>query len=284
MEIRVGSHPSNLSLFILRHRGVLESAAAARGLRIAWTDYTQGARSGEWLARGELDVVGTGSTPPLNAQASGLDVAYLASSPPRDASCALLAKRERTLHSLKGLRLSAMIGSFTDHFLARLLQKQQLQRSDIELADIQGEAALEALLAGEIDGWLAIDPWLTHARKHEGIAQLASVGDEIVNRSLFWTRADWVERYPHAAEWVVEQLQHNDRWIEAHPLQAAQLLTQHINATVTVDEWQTVLRARPWDVLPASESLIAEQQQQADDLFAAGFLPAAIHLQRWKPL
>ncbi|RPD94011.1 aliphatic sulfonate ABC transporter substrate-binding protein [Candidatus Pantoea deserta] len=282
MEIRIGSHPSNLSLFILRHRGVLENLAAERGWRIAWTDYTQGARSGEWLARGQLDVVGTGSTPPVNAQAGGLDVAYLASSPPRDASCALLTKRGRALPSLKGLRLSAMIGSFTDHFLARLLHKQQLRRSDVELVDIQGEAALEALLAEEIDGWLAIDPWLTRARSHAAITQLASVGDEIVNRSLFWTRADWLEQHPHAADWVVEQLQHNDRWIESHPQLAAQLLTQHIADKVTVEEWQTALRARPWGIAAADESLIAEQQQQADDLYAAGFIPAAIHLQGGK--
>ncbi len=278
MEIRVGSHPSNLSLFILRHRGTLENAAAKQGWRIIWTDYTQGARSGEWLARNELDVVGTGSTPPISAQAGGLDVEYLASSPSRDASCALLTLQHRNLSSLKGTRLSAMIGSFTDHFLARLLEKQQLKRSDVQLVDIQGEAALNALLAGEIDGWLAIDPWLTHAKQHAEIVQLATVGDEIINRSLFWTRREWPERYPQVATWVVEQLQLNDSWIAANTAQAAQLLVQHLNSAITVEEWQKTLRARPWGITPANASLIAEQQKQANDLFAVGFIPAAVNL------
>lgn len=278
MEIRIGSHPSNLSLFILRYRGVLESAATEQKWTLTWTDYTQGARSGEWLARNELDVVGTGSTPPISAQAGGLDVAYLASSPSRDASCALLTHQNRDLSRLKGARLSAMIGSFTDHFLARLLQKKQLRRSDVELVDIQGEAALNALLSGEIDGWLAIDPWLTHARKHEGIKTSVSVGDEITNRSLFWTRSDWPARYPQAAAWIVEQLRLNDNWIASNIESAAQLLTQHLNSAITAEEWQRTLRARPWGITPADESLIAEQQQQADDLFAVGFIPAAVNV------
>ncbi len=279
MKIRIGSHPSNLSLFILRQRGVIEVAAAQQGWKVVWTDYTQGAHSGEWLARDELDIVGTGSTPPITAQAGGLDVAYLASSPSRDASCALLVKQGHETSSLKGLRLSAMMGSFTDHFLARLLQKQQLQRSDVELVDIQGEAALQALLSDEIDGWLAIDPWLTHALQHEGVVRLASVGEEIVNRSLFWTRADWPLHHPEAADWVVEQLQHNDKWIATHSDLAAQLLKQHLNSAISIEEWQTTLQARPWGITAASHNLIAEQQQQIDDLFAAGFIPTAITLQ-----
>ena len=50
MQIRIGSHPSNLSLFILRHRGVIERATAQQNWSVNWIDYTQGARSGDWLA------------------------------------------------------------------------------------------------------------------------------------------------------------------------------------------------------------------------------------------
>ena len=278
MQIRIGSHPNNLSLFILRHRGVLESAATQRGWHIAWIDYTQGARSGERLARGELDVVGTGSTPPISAQACGLAVAYLASSPSRDASCALLTRKDRDITSLQGRRIAAMIGSFTDHFLARLLHKQQLKRGDVELVDIQGQAALDALLADDIDGWLAVDPWLSRARQHPELQPIARVGDEIVNRSLFWSRADWAQQQPHAAAWLVAQLALNDSWIAQHPQQAAQLLAQHLPGAIDQQDWQRTLGARPWGITPADAALIAEQQQQADDLFAVGFIPAAVNL------
>ncbi|PWC10789.1 ABC transporter substrate-binding protein [Brenneria corticis] len=278
MKIRLGSHPNNLSLFILRHRGTIEPLAAARGWQVEWLDYQQGARSGEWLVENRVDVVGTGSTPPITAQTAGLAVAYLASSPPRDASCALLARAGQDLTSLRGTRLAAMVGSFTDHFLARLLQKQGLLRDDVQLLDIQGQSALDALLGGEIDGWLAIDPWLTRARAAPGIVTLASVGDEIVNRSVFWTRQAWLNRHPDAAAWVVQILGENDRWIVQNTDIAARLLARHLNPAIRTTEWRQSLEARPWGITPADDALIAEQQRQADDLFAVGFIPSALTL------
>ncbi|MEE3662001.1 ABC transporter substrate-binding protein [Brenneria sp. g21c3] len=278
MKIRLGSHPNNLSLFILRHRAAIEPLAAARGWQVEWLDYQEGARSGEWLAANRVDVVGTGSTPPITAQTTGLAVAYLAGSPPRDASCALLARAGQDLTSLRGKRLAAMVGSFTDHFLARLLHKQGLQRDDVQLLDIQGQPALDALLGGEIDGWLAIDPWLTRARAAPDIVTLASVGDEIVNRSLFWTRQAWLELHPDVAAWVVQILEENDRWIVQNIDLAADLLARHLNPAIHATEWRQSLAARPWGITPADDALIAEQQRQADDLFAVGFIPAALTL------
>ena len=245
MKIRLGSHPSNLSLFILRHRGVIESAARDRGWQLEWFDYTQGARSGEWLADEQVDVVGTGSTPPISAQATGLDVAYLASSPPRNNNCALLTLQSNAISSLRGKQLTGMPGSFTDHFLARLLQKQNLRRTDVTLLDLQGQDAMTALLNGDIDGWLAIDPWLTRALQIKDVVARSTVGDEIINRSLFWTRAAWQQRYPEVAAWVVKQLRVNDAWIEQHPVAAAQILADKLNPAILPDEWLKTIRGRP---------------------------------------
>jgi sulfonate transport system substrate-binding protein len=278
MKFRLGSHPNNLSLFILRHRGVIEPAARERGWQLEWFDYTQGARSGEWLADEQVDVVGTGSTPPIAAQVAGQDVAYLASSPPRDNNCALLTVQSNDISSLRDKRLAGMPGSFTDHFLARLLQKHNLRRADITLLDLQGQDALDALLNGDIDGWLAIDPWLTRALQVAGVVARSAVGDEIINRSLFWTRAAWQQRYPEAAAWVVEQLRANDAWIEQHPIAAAQILADKLNSSILPDEWLKTLRGRLWGITPANDALLAEQQQQADDLFAVGFIPTALSL------
>lgn len=278
MKIRLGSHPSNLSLFILRHRGVIEPAARDRGWQLEWFDYTQGARSGEWLADEQVDVVGTGSTPPISAQATGLDVAYLASSPPRNNNCALLTLQSNAISSLRAKRLTGMPGSFTDHFLARLLQKQNLRRTDVTLLDLQGQDAMTALLNGDIDGWLAIDPWLTRALQIKDVVARSAVGDEIINRSLFWTRAAWQQRYPEVAAWIVKQLRVNDAWIEQHPVGAAQILADKLNPAILPDEWLKTIRGRPWGITPASDALLAEQQQQADDLFAVGFIPMALSL------
>lgn len=283
MSLRVGSHPSNLSLFVLRQRGVADVAAREQGIALVWHDYLRGGTSGQLLADGVLDVVGTGSTPPVVAAAGGLDVCYLASSTPRDANAALLVRYQQPLVLRQGIRLAAMNGSFTDHFVARLLREEGLQRTDITLLDLHGEQALTALLADEVDGWIAIDPWLTRALADPAVQLQSAVGDAIVNRSLFWTHSTWQQRHPQEAAWLLGQLEANDRWIAQHPADAAALLHAALPESASERDWLTALQARSWGIIPASTALIAEQQQQADDLYHAGFIAAPLTLRQEIP-
>ncbi len=271
MSLRIGSHPNNLSLFILRQRGVLE--AAISGVR--WVDYLHGGDSAAMLTDRRLDVAGTGSTPPIYAQGNGLDVAYLAASPDRAANCALLAMKEgarQSVRDLRGARIAGMKGSFTDHFLARLLLRQQLTLGDVTLVDLNGSDAARALREGRVDLWAAIDPWLTAARDAKKVRCLAQVGEVIRNRSLFWCRASWLSQHPQQATQLLKVLGDNDRWIAENSLQAARLLHQHLPGALSESHWLATLRARPWGIQRVAPALLAEQQQQADDLLAAGFI------------
>lgn len=280
MTLRIGSHPDNLSLFILRHRGVLESALADAG-GVAWVDYLHGGDSASLLSDGRLDVAGTGSTPPVIAAGNGLDVAYLAASPDRGASCALLAMKEgpyRSLDDLRGARIACMQGSFTDRFIARLLLQQGLRLEDVTLVDLNGSDSARALREGRVDLWAAIDPWLTAARDAKKIRCVAQADDAIANRSLFWCRRRWLQQHEALAEPLLDALTANDRWIALHPRQAAELLHQHLPGAVSAANWLTTIGARPWGIQRMNDALLAGQQRQADDLLAAGFItqPLAI--------
>lgn len=278
MTLRIGSHPSNLSLFVLRHRGVLESRCMEEGIPVVWTDYLRGGDSAQLLAEGTLDVVGTGSTPPVYAEANGLDVSYLGASPRRDANGALLVMKTSNRQDLAGARIACMKGSFTDHFIARILLEQGLTQRDITLVDLGGRESALALQQGKVDIWAAIDPWLNVAQEAKKVRTLAEVGHYVPNRSLFWCRESWRQQHPFAAEQVLFALADNDKWIARHPDDAARLLHKHMPDSVSEEQWQIALRARPWGIQPAGSALIAEQQQQADDLFAAGFTDRAIQL------
>lgn len=274
MTLRIGSHPNNLSLFVLRHRGVLETALASFG-GVTWTDYLHGGDSENYLKEQRLDVVGTGSTPPVLAQGNGLDVAYLAASPDRTANCALLAMKDsprKSAGDIGGARIACMKGSFTDHFLARLLLQNGLNLDDISLVDLNGSDAARALREGRVDLWAAIDPWLTAAQDAKKVRSLAQVGELIRNRSLFWCRDSWLRQSAQQAEVLLAVLAENDRWIAAHSQQAAELIHQHHSGSLSVTSWLSTLRARPWGIQRVTPQLLAEQQQQADDLLAAGFI------------
>ncbi|WP_147197662.1 ABC transporter substrate-binding protein [Pantoea sp. CCBC3-3-1] len=275
MTLRVGSHPDNLSLFILRHRGELETQAVSHGWQVEWMDYQHGADSAAYLASHQLDIVGTGTTSPLYAQAKGLDVAYLGASPVSNANCALLVMKESHLQvpqQIKGTRIACIRGSVTDRFLAQQLLQNGLTLKDITLVDLSGSESPRALREGRVDLWAAIDPWLSAARDAKMVRMLGQVDEFIANRTLFWCRKSWRERYPRQARLALSVLAENDRWIATHPLQAAELIHQHLAGSISVESWFTALRRRSWGILPVSTELLAEQQRQADDLVAAGFL------------
>ncbi|MGE9552128.1 ABC transporter substrate-binding protein [Erwinia amylovora] len=281
MTLRIGCHPSNLSLFILRHRGALEARAEAEGWQVVWKDYHHGGDSADYLRHNQLDVVGTGSTPPVYAQASGLDVAYLGASPSRDANCALLVMKEserQAVQQIAGARIACMKGSFTDHFIARLLQQNGLSLKDITLVDLGGSDSARALRLGDVDVWAAIDPWLGVAQEAKRVRTLARVGDYVANRSVFWCRRGWQQQHPQQAQLVLEVLAENDRWVAEHPKAAAQLLNQHLPDSISAASWLTTICARPWGISAVSATLLTEQQQQADDLYATGFLDQPLTL------
>lgn len=275
MTLRIGSHPHLLSLFILRHRGVLETALAAHG-GVVWTDYDHAGDGAVLLAEQALDVIGTGSTLPVLARSGGLDVAYLAASPDRAAPCALLAMKDsahRNMRALQGARIAGMRGTVTEPFLAGLLLQHGLTLDDITLVDLNGSDAARALREGRVDLWAAIDPWLTAAQEAKKIRCLAQSDEAVRSRALIWCRERWLRQSRPQAEVLLTVLADNDRWIAGNRQQAAGIIHHHSPGSPGVDRWLAAIRNQAWGIHRVTPALLSEQQRQADDLLAARFIP-----------
>ncbi|UOO92514.1 ABC transporter substrate-binding protein [Vitreoscilla stercoraria] len=270
--VTLGSHPNNLSLFVLRHRGVLEALANDLGYTIKWYDYANGGISADLLADGIADVVGTGCTPPVVASAQGVAIHYVAASLPRPANSALLSLQHNQFTDLRGKTIAAMVGSFTDHFLATLLNEHGWKKSDVKLVDLRGEAPLLALQNGTIDAWLAVDPWLQPGLALDSVHVLAQVGTHIPNRSIFWSHQAWSNENAAFEAWFVQQLAENDLWIAQNPEQAAALLQEHLPNNLSREHWLTTISQRQWGIEAANDTVLAEQNQQSLDLKQAGFI------------
>ncbi|WP_455922696.1 ABC transporter substrate-binding protein [Pseudomonas putida] len=277
--LRIGSHPMNFSLFILRRRNVLEPLAQARGWQVQWLDYAEGRHSGDYLARNELDWVGTGSTPPLYSQANGVDLAYVAASASRATGSALLVRHDSDLHSLAQLedaRIAATAGSYTDHFIAQALHDNQLSYRDVQVLDLPGRAGEQALVEGQVDAWAALEPLLSQRLAAGDVRVLGAVGDFIPNRSLYWARREWLRQAPEQARLVYAALADNDRWIAEHLQQAAQIMADAHDSAVDAAGWATTLAQRPWGIQPADSTIVGEQQRQARLLYDVGLLAAPL--------
>jgi sulfonate transport system substrate-binding protein len=277
--VTVGVHPSNTSLFVLRRNGILEELLDDRGATVRWVDYEDGRRTAELLGAGEIDFGGTGNTPPLQAQADGLDVVYVAVSEPRPAHGVLVVHADspiRTVADLRGRRVALAEGSYQTTLLAFALDQVGLGYDDVvRVPAPQGEGR-RLFEAREVDAWVGGDPELAEAQRAGDLRELVDTAAVHSNRSVWFARRAFAEGRPELLDAVVTALQQSDAWIEAHAREAAQVFARDVPGSPSVDSWEAALRRRPWGPRPVSEDFVAEQQRAADLLARHGILSRQI--------
>jgi ABC-type nitrate/sulfonate/bicarbonate transport system substrate-binding protein len=275
MTLRVGVHPNNLHLLLAQNW-----PAAFAGLNPEFISYPEGRDTGRLLAEGQFDLGGTGSTPPIIAQVSGLDVIYVAASAPRPANGAILvgkASSIRTVADLSGRRIALLDGSFHTYLLARVLEAEGLALKDVTRIELAPIASRAALLSGEVDAWIAMAPHLDPALASAEVRRLVPCGSTIPNRSLFWTIAQR-KLSADAIKFFTAELIRIGKEIASDHDRAARILSDLKIGGVDFSAWRKAIASRDWAIVPADDDVIAEQQDEADTLFRHGELNKRIAL------
>ncbi|GLU45697.1 ABC transporter substrate-binding protein [Nocardiopsis ansamitocini] len=287
MSTKVGYFPHNNSLFVLRHRGILER----RLPDVEWVDLRdlpQGQRPApteglptvhaDRLFDGGYDFIGTGFTPPITAQGQGHDVVYVAISGPRHENGRLLVKADsdiKEIADLRGRTVGIAHGSWQTTLLLFALERAGLGWGDIIPVDT-GVNAAEEFLSGAVDAWVGAYPGLSAVEAQVSTRDLVATDGLFSHRSLWFTRRDFAENRSEELAAIIAALQESDAWIRDNPREAAALFVadarQRGGLDTDLDAWEHALRTRPFGLLPVTGEFVAEQQRAADLLFASGLL------------
>ncbi|WP_327140498.1 ABC transporter substrate-binding protein [Nocardia sp. NBC_01327] len=293
MSLRVGYFPHNNSLFVLRHRGILET----RLPDVEWVDLRAlpatervDPKTGlpslhsDWLfTEGGYDFIGTGFTPPVTGLANGRDLVYVGISGPRVENGRLVTKADsgiRTPADLKGKRVGIAHGSWQTTLLLFALEQAGLTWSDVEPIDTDVRDGA-ALLSGDLDAWVGAYPSLADVEAATELHTLVDTESVFSHPSLWFTRRDVAENNREALEAIIASLQESDAWITANPREAAQYFVDDVVARggkADLDAWEAALRGRPFGVNAVTEQFLDEQQHAADLLAANGLLPQTIRV------
>lgn len=275
--MRIGVHPNNLHL---RLASLWPGAFA--GLQPEFISYTEGRDTASLLENGLIHFGGTGSTPPIEADARGLGVHYIAASAPRPANGAIFAAADsdiRTIADLAGKRISLVDGSFHTYLLARSLEGEGLSLPDVVRVESGHHDSLKELLEGRVDAWVAMSPRLEKVSQREDLRLIVRCGATIPNRSLFWT----LERHAlpeDVIRAITVELARIGREVTADIRRAAGLLAAENESEGDVDAWERVLRTRDFSVVAADDVILDEQQAEADTLHRHGHFPNPVALKR----
>ncbi|WP_406135470.1 ABC transporter substrate-binding protein [Streptomyces sp. NBC_01089] len=277
MTVTIGVHPANPTLFHLARLDYAQQELAPLGETVDWHHYTDGVSTGALLTDGTLDFGGTGSTPPITAQAEGHDIVYTAVSAPRPGHGALLVLDDGPVRGVADLRTTTVhlaIGSWQTHLVAKALHDAGLDYGG-DITPRRGTSASEQLLRdGEIAAWVAQGAELVAARERGGLRVLIPTADVITDRSVFFARRDTAERRPELIAAITRALHRADAWVAAHSGEAAGQIAGTAGGSAA--HWQQALSVLPWRTEAPGHAFVDEQQQAADILYAAGFLPAQV--------
>ncbi|MFD5556346.1 ABC transporter substrate-binding protein [Streptomyces sp. NPDC127068] len=273
MTVTIGVHANNPTLTYLSRLDHAKRALAPLGETVVFHHYTNGVTTGALLSAGTFDFGGTGSTPPISAQADGHDIVYTAVSAPRPEHGALLVAADGPVHDLadlKGGTVHLGIGSWQTHLLAKALHSVGLSYGTDVTPAAAGADSARLLADGTITGWITQGADLAAALRSGRARILRRSGDVITDRSVFFARRDFAEQRPEVVAALVTALQQADDWAAEHPREAALIAAEELGGTA--EDWETALTALPWRVEPVTGAFLAEQQEAADILHGAGFL------------
>ena len=266
-------------LVLLKSRGTLEDKLKGLGYGVVWTEFPSGPPLLEALNVGAIDFGNTGEAPPIFAQAAGAPIQYVAYEPPAPKGEAILVPKDSPLKSvadLKGKKVALNKGSNVHYLLVKALEKAGVKYSEIEPAFLAPADARAAFERGAVDAWVIWDPFQAAAEAATGARTLADGTDIVANYQFYFSSKKFLESDAKAVDLVLAQLSEVDEWARRDIHAVAEQLAPAIGLSVPVVE--VALKRQSYGIKPITESVIADQQREADTFFALGLIPKQIKI------
>ncbi len=277
-ELRIGYQKIG-ALLILKDQGLLEKRLAAQGIAVKWVQFQSGPPLIEALNAGAIDFGYTGDTPPIFAQASGVNFVYVASMPVPGKSNAILVRENsgiKTIADLRGKKIAFVKGSSAHNVVVQTLEKAHIAWSDITPVYLQPADAGAAIQSGAVDAWSIWDPFYAVAEHYPGVKLLTNAVGIAPSNAFFLATRDFATRYPATISAVVDEAQKGWRWAEKNQDKLAQVLADASGVDLASEK---IVAARSdYEVSYISPGVVRQQQAIADTFSKLGLIPRSIQI------
>jgi sulfonate transport system substrate-binding protein len=274
--IRIGYQKSSTLTAVLKTNGALEKALAPLGVQVSWHEFTSGLPLLEAINTNNIDFgADVADTVPLFAQAAGARLAYIAEEAASPSAQAILVGAEspiKTLADLRGKKVAVTKGAV---LLLAALAKSGLNFKDISPAYLTPADGRAAFIGGNVDAWVAWDPFLTSAQRQSNARVLSDGTNGLASYKRYYlSSAAYADRRGDVLNIIFGKLDETGKWVKAHPKDAATLLAGlwGIDAA-TVEEANS---HRSYKVGVVTAPGLSEQRRIADAFYSEGLLPVKV--------
>ena len=278
-QVRIGYQRSSTLAAILKSNGELEKALVQLGVRVVWHEFTSGLPILEAINTGNVDFsADVADTVPVFAQAAGAKLAYVAEEAASPAAQAILVPENspiKTVADLKGKKVAVTKGAGSHFLLLAALGKSGLTFKDITPAYLPPADGRIAFVGGNVDAWVAWDPFLTSTQIQSKARILADGSQGLASYKRYYlSSAAYAERRSDVLNVIFNRLDETGKWVKSNPKDASKLLAGLWNIEASVVEEANSHRS--YRVGAVNPEKLSEQQRIADTFFAEGIIPVKI--------
>jgi sulfonate transport system substrate-binding protein len=275
-NLRVGQLRSNLEP-LLEAAGQLDDVPYS----IEWSSFDTGPEAIEAENAGAVDISYMADTPPIFAQAAGVDVHIvgLTKAIQGAQNVALVVSTDSDLQEpadLKGRTVAVVPGTVTQYLLIRVLDNAGLSLSDVKQFPLQGPEAITALRDGDVDAIALVDPLLATSLA-EGDARVLVDGSDLLTGSNAFVASDEALEDQGRESAIGDLLVRVRRaldWSRSHQQEWAQAYADvnHLSLSAATD----AVRRAATGLTPLDDRAIQAQQGQVDAFYQAGLLDSRL--------
>ena len=266
ITINLGIQQTLSPLWVAKEKGWLEEAFKEEGVEIKWTEFQSGPPQFEGIAAGKLDITEVGNTPPLSAQAAGIDFKEVALLSAGQTSNALLLPEGSAITSVKdlvGKKVAVAKGSSAFGLLYAAFEQEGVDPSKVEVIQLQPDEAQPSFENGSVDVWATWEPFVSYQTVNNNAKALVKGKDVNTYGSMFTiARTAFTEEHPELLEVYLKVYLKATKWVQDNPAEAVQFYADLKEIDPLVVE--EVLKNAPYEVQIVNDKVISSQQNAAD--------------------
>ena len=276
--VRIGIQQSLSPLWIAREKGWFEEAFSKLGVDVEWIEFQSGPPQFEGIAAGKLDLTEVGNTPVIGGQAAGVPFKEIAVTADGYLANAILVGSDsgiKTVEDLKGKKVAVAKGSSAFGFLYQVLEKNNIDPSELEIIQLQPDEATPAFENGSVDAWSIWEPFISIQTVRNNAEILVNGEDvQLSSPSFAVARQGIIDKNPDYIDTFLEVFSRAADWRTENKEEAVEFFAKARNLEPEVV--QSVINNTNYFVSPVTEDFNAGQQKIADLLFDLGAIDKSI--------
>lgn len=215
----------NPESLVIKKQGWLEQELGAGS--VEWILSQGSNKANENLRAGVVDVGSTAGTPALLARANGSPIKSIDvySRPEWSAIVVPEGSPISDPAGLRGKKIAVTQGTDPYFFLVQTLGRAGLNRSDVEIVNLQHSDGRTALERGDVDAWAGLDPFMAQSELDAG-STLVYRNLDFNSYGLLNATESFLEQDPETAQTVVRAYERARAWIVENPDGAVATLTE----------------------------------------------------------